>query len=113
MNEKWLDLRAGPLKTLFGDLHHLRRYLQGLRSEDEKLGAYIKDLREATVRSMNEISRFNELHINDGVFRRFLTEHMPEIDGKPGRENEVPVGGPTDQDPEQEELVKKLTAWFQ
>ena len=48
MNEKWLDLRAGPLKTLFGDLHHLRRYLQGLRSEDEKLGAYIKDLREAT-----------------------------------------------------------------
>lgn len=113
MNEKWLDLRAGPLKTLFGDLHHLRRYLQGLRSEDEKLGAYIKDLREATVRSMNEISRFNELHINDGVFRRFLTEHVPEIDGKPGRENEVPVGGPTDQDPEQEELVKKLTAWFQ
>lgn len=113
MNDKWLDTRAGALKTLFGDLHHLRKYLQGLKGDDSKLGSYIKDLREATVRSMNEISRFNELHINDGVFRRFLTDHVPEIDGKQTRDNEVAVTGPTEQDPEQEDLVRKLTAWFQ
>ena len=116
MNDKWLDLRAGALKTIFGDLHHLRKYLQGLRDEDEKLGSYIRDIREATVRSMNELSKFNELHINDGVFRRFLTDHVPEIDGRRGRDlgvAEGAEGGPTDQDPEQEDLVRRLTAWFQ
>lgn len=113
MNDKWLDMRAGALKTIFGDLHHMRRYLQGLKRDDEKLGSYIKDIREATVRSLNEISRFNELHINDGVFRRFLSDNVPEIDGKQSRDNDVAVGGPTDQDPDQEDLVRKLTEWFQ
>lgn len=113
MNDKMLDIRAGALKTVFSDLHHLRKYLQGLSKEDDKLGSYIKDIREATVRSMNEISKFNELHINDGVFRRFLTDHVPEIDGKNSRDNDVPITGPTDQDPEQEDLVRRLTAWFQ
>lgn len=113
MNDKWLETRAGPLKTLFGDLHHLRKYLQGLSLDEAKLGSYIKDIREATVRSMNDISRFNELYINDGVFRRFLTEHVPEIDGKRSRDNDVAIGGPSEQDPEQEDLVRKLTEWFQ
>lgn len=113
MNDKWLDTRAGALKTLFGDLHHLRKYLQGLSTDEEKLGSYVKDIREATVRSMNDISKFNELHINDGVFRRFLSTHIPEIDGKVTRDNAVPITGPTEQDPDQEDLVRKLTAWFQ
>lgn len=113
MNDKLLDQRAGALKTIFADLHHLRKYLQGLSMEDAKLSSYIKDIREATVRSMNDISRFNELYINDGVFRRFLTAHVPEIDGKHYRENEVAVGGPSEQDPFQEDLVRKLTEWFQ
>lgn len=114
MNEKWLDLRAGPLKTHFANLHHLRKYLQGLRSDEEKLGSFIKDLREATVRSMNEISEFNDLNINDGVFRRFLSDHVPEIDGRSNSDEILtPAGGPTEQDPDQEELVRKLTAWFQ
>lgn len=113
MNDKFLETRGGPLKTVFRDLHHLRRYLQGLSTDDTKLGSYIKDIREATVRSMNEISRFNELYINDGVFRRFLTEHVPEIDGKRWRDNTVPESGPTEQDPDQEDLVRKLTEWFQ
>lgn len=113
MNDQWLNTRAGPLKTMFGDMHHLRKYLQGLKMDEEKLGNYIKDIREATVRSMNDISKFNDLNINDGVFRKFLTEYVPEIDGKQTRALAVPEGGPTDQDPEQEDLVKKLTAWFQ
>lgn len=113
MNDKLLEQRAGALKTIFADLHHLRRYLQGLSTEDTKLSSYVKDIREATVRSMNDISRFNELYINDGVFRRFLTDHVPEIDGKQYRDNEVAIGGPSEQDPTQEDLVRKLTEWFQ
>ena len=113
MNDKWLDIRAGALKTVFGDLHHLRKYLQGLKRDDDKLGSYVRDIREATVRALNDISKFNELHINDGVFRRFLTDYVPEIDGKGSRDCCVAEGGPTDQDPDQEDLVRRLTAWFQ
>lgn len=113
MNDKWLETRAGPLKTLFSDLHYLRKYLQSLGNDETKLGSYIKDIREATVRTMNDISRFNELYINDGVFRRFLTEHVPEIDGKRSKDNDAAITGPTEQDPDQEDLVRKLTEWFQ
>lgn len=113
MNEGWVDARAGPLKSILGGAHHLRKYLQSLNIDKDKLSAYVRDIREATVRAMNDVSKHNELQINDGVFRRFLTEHVPEIDGKLDRKFTPEIDLVSGQDPDDEDLVTRLTAWLQ
>lgn len=113
MNDRWIDGRAGSLKPIIGELQHLQKYVQKIQNNDDRhAGNLVRDLREAAVKSLVSISDKNDLHINEGVFRRFITAKVPELDGKEILDIQ-PTGGTTEQDPELEDLTKKLMAWFQ
>lgn len=114
MNDKWVDNKAGALKIMIGELAHVRKYVQRLTGSDMKYcGALIRDLRETIVKNLVETSKRHELYINEGVFRRFISDHIPELDGKEGVPVVEQVAGPTDQDPEIDDLVRRMMEWFE
>lgn len=113
-DDKWLENKAGSIKAMVNELGNIKNFVDKIRDagdSDINVDNMLREVHASIIKALTEVSKKNELNLNEGSFRNFLAHKIPSLDPRRG---EIEAA---DAPPEMEDDIikdsERLIAWLQ
>lgn len=113
-DDKWLENKSGSIKAMVNELGNIKNFVDKVRDagdSDINVDNMLREVHESIVKALTEVSRKNELHLNEGSFRNFLAYKIPSLD--PRRGDVEALEAPPELEDDIVKDSERLIAWLQ
>lgn len=113
-DDKWLDNKAGSVKAMINELSGIKSFVDRVRSagdEDINVDNMLREIHGSIIKALSEVSKKNELHLNEGSFRNYIAHEIPNLD--PRRGGVESLEGPPDMNDDIIRDTDRLMSWIQ